>query len=262
MTLPSRKTLAANALCLLALAWLYGGDLTDALRARGAEVSALLALPPLLWPAVVLGATAITLAVGAWGLWRGRGEGFKGYRLLPILLVCALFVDLVLAEGQMPLRPEDVALLSLQRFRLQAQALASGRTVPSEPARHQPLLQELGQPPYLVRGTRLQAWALQVRQDCEGPIREAPGVQAGTFLYCVARDRTVAWVTLVGLPAGERFGPPSVLSLEGEPVVEQVQPPLPEEEIPPPQEEASSAQPPPSAAGLPGPGPVTPASGP
>ena len=33
----SRKTLLINGACLLLLAWLYGGDLSDALRARTAS---------------------------------------------------------------------------------------------------------------------------------------------------------------------------------------------------------------------------------
>jgi hypothetical protein len=164
----------------------------------------------------------VALAVGGWGLWRGRGEGFKGYRLLPILLLCVLFVDLLMAEGQVPLRSEDVALLSLHRFQEQAQALATARSVPTDPARLDPLLKQLGAPPYLFRGTRARSYSLQVRHDCEGPVLEAPGLQPGTLLYCVARDHSTAWVTLVGLPVGERFGSPAILSLDGGPAVKQV----------------------------------------
>ena len=39
MTLPSPKSLLANAGCLLLLAWLYGGDVRDALLARSSEVA-------------------------------------------------------------------------------------------------------------------------------------------------------------------------------------------------------------------------------
>lgn len=232
MKLPSTKTLTVNVACFLALAWLYGGDLLDAVRAHGAEVSAFLEPPRLAWPAVVLAATLGVLGVVAWGLWRGRGEDFKGYRLLPILLVCSLFVDLVFSENQVPLLPEDVATLSLSHFQEQAQALASEKAVPADPAVLRPLLEELGAPPYLVRGARVASWSLQVRENCEGPIREAPGAQVGTILYCVAPGREVAWATLVGLPAGERFGTPSVLAEEGEPrfVVVQASPPPPSPE--------------------------------
>jgi hypothetical protein len=226
---PSTKTLLANVACLLALLWLYGGDLWDAVRARSAEVSAFLAPPPMVWPAVVLVVTVGALGVVAWGVRRGQPEGFKGYRLLPIVLVCALFFDLVLLESHVPLRPEDVALMSLSHFQQKAQALVNGHTVPSDPAMLRSVLEDMGQPPYLVRGTRAPAWSLQVRQDCQGPVAEAPGLEVGTFIYCVAPKREAAWVTLVGLPVGERFGHPSVLSVEGEPHVAVVQPALPEE---------------------------------
>jgi hypothetical protein len=232
MTLPSRKTLLGNALSLAALAWIYGGDLSDALRARGAEVSALTALPSPVGPAVVLALAAIATAVVIGGLARGRGEGFKGYRLLPILLVGSLFVDLVLAESRVPLASLDIASMSLQRFHQLAQALATEQAVPDDPRVLQPLLEELGRPPYLVHGEPVEAYALQVRKDCEGPVREAPGVRPGTLLYCVAPERKGAWVTLVGLPAERRFGEPAVLSAGGEPRFLLVRP-LPRDEEPP-----------------------------
>ncbi|HYO57217.1 hypothetical protein [Archangium sp.] len=233
MKLPPFKTLLANAVCLLTLAWLYGGELLDALRARSAEVSAFLAPPPVVWPAVVLAATVGVLGVVLWGVVRGQGEGFKGYRLLPILLVSALFFDLVLAENQAPLRPEDVATLALRQFQDKAQALSDGRTVPADPEVLQSLLAELGPPPYLIRGARAGAWSLQVRQACQGPVREAPGLAVGTLIYCVAPGRERAWVSLIGLPEGERFGLPTVLSVDGEPYVAVVAvPPAPFPENP------------------------------
>lgn len=228
MKWPSLKTLLGNAACLLALVWLYGGDLLDASRARSAEVSAFLAPPPVVWPAVVLAASAGVLGALLWGLVRGRGEDFKGYRLLPILLLCALFVDLARAENQLPLRSEEAAALALRQFADGAEALSGGRTVPTDPAVLRPLLAELEPPPYLVRGERAAAWSLQVRQRCEGPVQEAPGLAVGTLIYCVAPDLQKAWVSLVALPAGERFGLPSVLSGDGEPYVAVVRPTLSE----------------------------------
>jgi hypothetical protein len=230
MKLPAPKTVTANAVCLLLLLWLYGGGLLDGLRARSAEVSAFLEPPRVMWPAGVLVATVGVLGVVLWGLWRERPEGFKGYRLLPIVLVCALFVELVLLENQVPLSPEDVALMSLGHFQDRVQTLTNGRTVPADPAVLRPVLDDMGQPPYLVRGTRAPGWSLQVRENCQGPVGEAPGLEVGTFIYCVAPGREVAWVTLVGLPAGERFGRPAVLSEGGEPHVAVVQPVLPEQE--------------------------------
>ncbi|HYO74107.1 MAG TPA: hypothetical protein VEU33_49355 [Archangium sp.] len=230
MKRPSLKTLLGNAASLVALAWLYGGDLRDASRARSAEVSAFLAPPPVVWPAVVLAATVGVLGVVLWGLGRGRGEDFKGYRLLPILLLCALFLDLVRAENQELLRSEDMAIMVLRHVEAKAEALSDGRTVPSDPAVLQPLLAEVEPPPYLVRGQRAAAWSLQVRPGCEGPVREAPGLAVGTLIYCVAPDRKTAWVSLVALPAGERFGLPTVFSVDGQPHVAVVQPTPPEEE--------------------------------
>jgi len=234
MTLPSTKTVVANVACLVVLLWLYGGDLVDGLRARNAEVSAFMTPPRVIWPAVVLVALVGVLGVVLWGLVRVREqpEKFKGYRLLPILLVCALFIDLALLESQVPLSPEDVAIMAVGQFEQRAQALVQGVTVPSDPAVLRSVLEEMGQPPYLVRGTRAPAWSLQVRENCEGPIAQAPGLEVGTFIYCVAPDRKVAWVSLVGLPAGERFGRPAVLSRDGEPYVGIVEPGLSDEPEP------------------------------
>lgn len=228
MKLPPLKTLLACAVCLATLAWLYGGDLRDASRARSAEVSAFLEPPPVVWPTMVLAAAAGVLGVVLWGLVRGRGEDFKGYRLPPILLLCALAFDLVRAERESLLRPEDLSVAVLKHFEEGAEALSDGRTVPVDPARLQPLLAELEPPPYLVRGQRVAAWSLQVRQECQGPVREAPGLEVGTLIYCVAPGRQTAWVSLVALPAGERFGAPTVFSVDGQPYVAVVQPTPPE----------------------------------
>ncbi|QSQ23938.1 hypothetical protein JY651_02845 [Pyxidicoccus parkwayensis] len=230
MMLPSRKTLLGNVLSLAALAWIYGGDLSDAVRARSAEVAAFSALPSPLGPTVVLAlAVLVTLLVGV-GIAQGKGEGFKGYRLLPILLVGSLFADLVFAENRMPLSSLDVASMSLQHFQQLAQELTTEQSVPDDPRVLQPLLEQLGKPPYLVRGEPVDAYALQVRKDCEGPVREAPGVRPGTLLYCVAPERKGAWVTMVGLPAEQRFGAPAVVSAGGEPRFLLVSPALPDEE--------------------------------
>lgn len=217
MTQPSRRLLLANAGGLLLLAWLYGGDVRDALQARGAEVSAFTELPSLVRPAGVLVLGALALGAALWGLRRRQGEGYKGYRVLPMVLVGALFVDLVLAERRVPLGSLELATLSLQAFAEQAQQLATADAVPTEPAVLSPLLERLGRPPYLVRGQPARQYTLQLRQDCEGPVRSAPGLQPGTLLYCVAPGRQRAWVTLVGLPAERRFGTPDVVSVGGEP---------------------------------------------
>ncbi|MBU8899303.1 hypothetical protein DRW03_04700 [Corallococcus sp. H22C18031201] len=217
MTSPSRKTLLGNAASLAAIGWIYGGDLLDALRARGAEVAAFGELPSASRPAEVLVLAAGTAAVTVWGLLRRKPEGFKGYRLPPILLVGALFVDLVFAESRVPIASADMASMSLQRFQEAAQQLATPLSVPADPRVLQSLLAELGRPPYLQHGQPVGEYTLQVREDCQGPVREAPGLRPGTLLYCVAPERKGAWVTLVGLPVEKRFGTPEVLSAGGEP---------------------------------------------
>ncbi|NPD25696.1 hypothetical protein [Corallococcus exiguus] len=227
MSGPSRKSLLTNVVCLGAIGWIYGGDLSDALRARTEEVSALLTPPSAVRASIVLGLAGAGLAVFLAGLLRKKPEGFKGYRLLPILLVVALFVDLVLAESRTPLDPPEMAAVALQRFQGEAQKLATVESVPSRSQVLQPLVDALGSPPYLERGASVPAYTLQVRTDCEGPARDAPGTRAGTLLYCVARDGKQAWVTLVGLPAEVRFGAPSVLSQRGEPRVAVVRAQIP-----------------------------------
>jgi hypothetical protein len=248
----SRKTLLGNVLALGAILWIYGGDLMDALRARTAEVAAFSALPSPVRPGLVLALTALATGVALWGLARGREEGFKGYRLLPILLVGALFVDLVAAENRVPLDSTDLASGALMRFHQDAQGLTSQTAVPDDPRVLQPLLENLGRPPYLVRGEPLEAYALQVRKDCEGPVRDAPGVRPGTLLYCVAPERKGAWVTLVGLPAGERFGAPAMLSARGEVRFVLVRPVEGDEEPGAFRERPAPAEAPPEA-GAPGP---------
>ncbi|NTX12619.1 hypothetical protein HUA74_01135 [Myxococcus sp. CA051A] len=231
MKLPSRKTLLGNVLSLAAIAWIYGGDLADALRARTADVSALVELPSPVRPAVVLALAALATAVVVLGgLARGKVEDFKGYRLLPILLVGALFADLVLSESRIPIDSTDMASMSLQRFHKLAQALSTQDAVAEDPRVLQPLLEELGRPPYLVRGEPLTAYALQVRKDCEGPVRDAPGVRPGTLLYCVAPERKGAWVTMVGLAEENRFGAPELLSAGGKLRFLLVQPAISDEE--------------------------------
>jgi len=232
MKLPSRKTLLGNALSLIAIAWIYGGDLYDAVRARSADVSAFVALPSLERPALVLVVAALAALVGVVGLFQGKEEGFKGYRLLPIVLVGALFVDLVLSESRTPLTSTDMASMALKRFHQLAQERTSALEVPDDPRLLQPMLEELGRPPYLVRGEPLQAYALQVRKDCDGPVREAPGVRPGTLIYCVAPERLGAWITVVGLPAEERFGAPAIVSVAGEARFLLVRPIPPEESEP------------------------------
>ncbi len=217
MMRPSTKTWLSNAVCLVVLAWLYGGDLRDALRARTAEVAAFALPPSPVQPAVVLAVTALAALVALYGLARRRGPEFRGYRLLPIVLVSALFLDLLFAESEVPVSSAGAANYALQHFAQAVQQRAGAGALPTTPAQLQPLLEPLGQPPYLVRGQPVPAYGLQVRERCDGPVAQAPGAQVGTLLYCVAPGARAAWVTLVGLPSEQRFGTPQVFSVGGRP---------------------------------------------
>lgn len=229
MTLPSRKTLLANAVSLIALAWLYGGDLSDALRARDAEVAGFLQPPSAFVPALVLLVTAAAAGTAAWGLLRRRGDDFKGYRVLPIVLVAALLVDLVRSESAQYLGSAELTLSALQDFRSMAAELATEKDVPADPAVLGRLVEKLGPAPYLVRGQPVGAFTLQVREGCTGPVQEASGARPGTLLYCVAPERREAWISVVGLPAGQRFGSAALLSAEGAPLALQVVPRPPDD---------------------------------
>jgi hypothetical protein len=96
--------------------------------------------------------------------------------------------------------------------------------VPTDPAVLKELEQRMGQAPYLVRGQPVGAYTLQVRQDCQGPVQDVSGARPGTVFYCVAPGRSQGWLSAVGLPPGERFGSPAVLSAQGGPFSLQVTP--------------------------------------
>lgn len=233
MTLPSRKTLLANAVSLLALGWLYGGDALLALRARDAEVAAYSHLPSVVAPCVVLVLTGAVAALVGWGLARRRGEDFKGYRLLPILLVGALMVDLVRSDTAEYLGSAELSEGALQVFRDEAGALATAQGLPADAAALSALMEKLGPAPYLVRGQPVGPFALQVRQGCTGPVQESQGARPGTLFYCVSQDRSEAWASLVGLPVEQRFGAPALVTRGGVPLVAHVLPALPAEQADP-----------------------------
>jgi hypothetical protein len=68
--------------------------------------------------------------------------------------------------------------------------------------------------PYFVHGERVPEWKLELRERCAGPAVEAGEAQVGTIIYCVSVDRKQAWVTLVGAPLGQVFGPRGIVSTE------------------------------------------------
>lgn len=226
-----RLVVAANAASLLFLSWLYGADLLDALAARGAEVVARSQPPAVIFAALVLVAALACAGAVAWALFRRKDASFRGYRLLPIVTVVAVFVDLfVVSASNSPLRSSDQLALHLRQFQLQATQIAAAAGTVDQPEALRASLAELGAPPYLVRGKRPPAYALEVRQGCAGPVAEAGGVAVGTLIFCVSADRRTAWVTAVALPVEARSGSPAIWSERGVARFALVTVPPPEEE--------------------------------
>ncbi len=194
---------------------LYGAELADWVRLQSAQVAAL-SRAPRPWLAVPV----LLLAVGgaglyAWALRARKPVSFPGYRLLPISLVVALFVDvLVLSSAAVPVSSPDQTAVALALLQRNLMSQTQG-TVITEPARLRPLVKELGAPPYFVNGEPVEEWNLQVRTGCEGPVGEAPGVAPATLIYCVSKDRRIAWITVVSLPVEQRFGPPGMFGRNG-----------------------------------------------
>ena len=220
---PSRLDGAVHVGCLALLLWLYGGDLMDAARARTATVSALGQVPDVVFAGAAVFAALAAAAVGGSGFLRQRPAGWKGYRLVPIVTVVVLFVDLfVLSSARLPITATDRAALAVQVFAQRASERSTSEAVASRPAELEALAAELGPAPYLVRGEPVQRFSVSVREGCDGPATDPAGASAATFLYCVAKDRKRAWVTLVGLPWGTRFGEAALFARGGEPVAGQV----------------------------------------
>ncbi|MBL8956812.1 MAG: hypothetical protein JNK82_38925 [Myxococcaceae bacterium] len=221
--------MGVNAGCFALLAWLYGGDLYDVMRASSAEVSALTTLPSVPFAAALLALTVSGGALTVFGLTKKHDQGWKGYRVMPIIAVVGLFVDLfVVSADKPPFSSFARATAALELFENKASALSTAEAVPTDRRALEGLLAELGEAPWLVKGQPLKGWALDVGPDCEGPRTDARGAAAGTLLYCAAFDRSRAWVTAVGLPREERFGAAQLVTTGGEPVVGLVQRQVPE----------------------------------
>ncbi|MFZ5470626.1 MAG: hypothetical protein ACOZIN_14420 [Myxococcota bacterium] len=223
MKWPGRGLPVASGSFLAVLSWLYLGDVADWWRGRSAEVAAMPELPRLGFALGVLLAAVGAGGVFAAGVLQARPASWRGFRLLPIVGVVALFVDLfVLSSSRALVSSPDELSMAMRAFGQHAGELSRGGWVPHTVEELSSAVAELGAPPYLVRGEQVRAYALQVRTECEGPVTQAEGVGAGTFIYCVAKDRRSAWLTAVALPAEERFGPPAVFSVRGRPVMVEV----------------------------------------
>jgi hypothetical protein len=171
--------------------------------------------------ACVLAVTVGAIGVAVWAAATGKPDRFRGYRFAPIILVLALFVDFFVISANRPpeLPPAQQLENTLRVFSASIAERSIGPHVPEDPNVVGPLVEGLGRPPYLVQGRRPEHYALQLRRDCDGPIREAPGATVGAVLYCVSADRKTAWITVQALPAGQTFGSPQVFSVGGQAVV-------------------------------------------
>lgn len=226
---------AVRAGLLLFVGWLYGGDVLRWGQAQGAEVTALNELPRL-WLGLLGCAVALGGAV-VLGLSRKQAAGWKPLRLLTIALLSLLFLDFVVLNSRAsPLSTDEQALLAAQYFAEAANREAGTEAVPRDPTLLASFLVGLGTVPYFVKGERVPGWKVELRERCAGPATDAGEAPVGTVVYCVASDRQQAWVTIVGAPQGQAFGPRAIVSTQDGWVGQVHVSPPPEPEEPPPEQ--------------------------
>lgn len=201
-----------NVAAFLLLLLLFGGDLLDAFRAQRAEVAAMTAPPRGGFAAIALSLTLIAAGVSLYGIRKGRGADFRGHRLLPIVASVLLFIDLLVLSDGMDFPSHELTAAALGHLEQRASNLSQIGAVVSAPEVLDPILVELGRPPYLVEGAPLTRWTLEIRFGCEGPVENPEGREAGTIFYCVSRDGGRAWLTAVGLEWAHRFGSPEIVT--------------------------------------------------
>ncbi len=211
-----RAYVVMSVISVALIGWLYGGDVSDALKARTAEVAAFAEPPSLAFALVVLGAALAGAGATAFGVVKKKGGAWRGYRLMPIVTVVVLFVDLFFVFGSKnPLSSADRSLAVIQVLTNQANLIATATRVPTAPELA-PQLEPFEAPAYLVKGERSAHWALKEVAGCSGPMAEPKGEPVGTIFYCVSADQKQAWLSLVGLDVGRRFGRPEVMKRGGE----------------------------------------------
>jgi hypothetical protein len=224
---------ATRSVLLLFLGWLYGGDLIRWIRAQFAEVTALSELPRL-WLSV--GGCAVTIGgVIVVVMALKKPASWQPVRLFSVAVLSLLFLDfVVLSSRKSPLALEEKIQLAVQSVAQAAGREAGTEVVPRDPALLHSFLEGLGTVPYFVRGERVADWKVEIRERCPGPAADAGGAAVGTIVYCIAADRKQAWVTLVGVPLGQVFGAPGIVSTEpgwvGEVHVALAEPPPGQEE--------------------------------
>lgn len=231
---PLRAGQVAIRLVLLGFfAWLYGGDLVRFAQARTSEVAALSSLPHL--GLSLAGVLVVLFGLGALGvsLAQRRPARWAPQRALTIALVSVVFFDLVVLSSRRDLlSAEHRAQRAIATLAERASERSGTEVVLRDPRVLQAIVAELGPVPYFVKGERVPAWQVEVRERCQGPAADAREAAVGTLVYCVAVDRRQGWVTLVGTAAGEVFGPRAVVGTTPEWVgeVRLAPPPVPEEE--------------------------------
>jgi len=232
---PTRATVVVNVASLAVLVWLYAGDLLDYRQAKLAPLSAMTSLPRAGYAAGALVLAAAAAGVAVHGLVRGAPEGFRGYRLLPIVLVVVLFVDLfILTSAQGPVMPPAEQVNAAMGALADAARARARHSSVLDPHLLEQLVPAMGAPPYLAHGQRVDHYVLSLRTDCAHAVDEASGAAAGTVFFCAAPGGRVGWLTVVGLPAGALFGEPQVFSVGGRVRAWEVQvPPADEGDAPP-----------------------------
>lgn len=209
-----RGALIARVLLLLFMGWLYGGDVLRWVQAQSAEVTALVELPRLwlglLGSTVVLGGVVVLVQA------RKQPPTWRGLRLLTIGALCVLFLDfVVLNSRRSPLTTNEQAVMAVQFLAESASRESGTSVVLRDPSALHSMVSQLGEVPFFVKGERVPAWNVELRERCAGPASDARDAPVGTLIYCVSNDRALAWVTIVGTPFGQVFGPRGVISTQG-----------------------------------------------
>jgi hypothetical protein len=122
-----------------------------------------------------------------------------GYRLTAIVAVTLVFVRyVVLGSFADPGGASGAAVQALVRF---GQAILASRKdpLPSSVADLTFASKDLGQPPYLARGHRVEKFDVVLRTECTGPVFDPGTFAPGTIFYCLSADLRHAWSTTVGL---------------------------------------------------------------
>lgn len=220
MTPPPKSTWIPAAVAFAILAWMYGTDVADAIRARTSEVAALTALPNPFYAAGVLCFALAAVAAFVAAMAQRRPADYRGYRLLPILTVLVLFVDLFVLPNPSAALPAFTTSRAVELLAQQARA-PDGRLI-TDAATLEGIAARMEAPHYLAGGVRVPSYAVKVHTDCAGPLLSAAGERAGTLLYCLSAAQDHAWITAVGLPDDQRFGDAAIFSVGGVPYVGQV----------------------------------------